>query len=117
MQSQGARGRGPQAKIWVVEDEAEIACLFSDVLIDFEKYMLVCVDNAAKVFARPGDIIFLDLRGTNASALNSNGAKVITMSGSPELAPDVAKPFRFQQIRTQILKTLAEHSALYRKPA
>ena len=98
---------GRKPTIWIVEDEPEICCLFVDVLIVFNGYLLSCVDSADKVDAQPGDIVFLDMRGTKAAKLNSNGARVITMSGDESLHPEVSKPFRFSEIRELIREALA----------
>ncbi len=108
----GAKKR-PNRKptIWVVEDEPEITCLFAEVLIDFNGFLLDCVDHASKVHAEPGDLIFLDLHGTHAKDIKTNGAKLITMSGDTALEPDVPKPFRFADIRLKMRAARAEASA------
>ena len=75
--------------IWIVEDEPDICCLFVDLLVLFDNFALVCVDDAAKVKAEDTDIIFLDMRGTRPDALNAQNARVVTMSGDGSLHPDI----------------------------
>lgn len=88
--------------IWIVEDEPDIACIFTELLVAFDEYMVVCVDDARDVRAEATDIIFLDMRGTRSKDLVPNGAKVITMSGDGGLNPQISKPFRFDDIRELI---------------
>jgi DNA-binding NtrC family response regulator len=92
----------PKSTIWIVEDEPEICCLFSDILLEFGGFMVVCVDSADQVDAREGDLIFLDIHGTKASRLRSNNARVVTMSGDFSVKPDMAKPFHYEEIESFI---------------
>ncbi len=96
-----------KATIWVVEDEPDIACLFADILLEFQDYYLVCVDDASKVDTRPGDLIFLDMRGTKARKMRPQQGRLITMSGDINLNPTLSKPFSFDDIRTIVREHLA----------
>lgn len=88
--------------IWIVEDEAEICCLFADLLVDYEAYNVVCVEDARRVRSQPGDFIFLDLNGTRSQMLQPNGATVITMSGDDAQKPEIRKPFDFREIQRRM---------------
>lgn len=85
--------------IWIVEDDPEICCLFSDLLITHDKFYIVCVEDAGRVLAKKGDLIFLDLHGTRARNLPPSDAQIITMSGDSTREPDLEKPFHLSAVR------------------
>lgn len=94
--------------IWIVEDDPDICCLFSDILLEFGNFMVVCVDDAANVAAKQGDLIFLDIHGTKSSRLKANDARVVTMSGDGEIEPELAKPFQYSHIENLVKEFISK---------
>lgn len=93
-----------QKTVWVVDDIEEIIYSFMAALANQTDYCFVYVANAKDVKAEPGDIVFLDLTGTNAPALQvKDGVKVIRMTGG-ERPADLYKPFSGKEINVLVQK-------------
>lgn len=93
-----------QKTIWVVDDIEDIIFSFMSALAHYTDYRFVYVANAKEVEAEPGDIVFLDLNGTNAGALRLKpGVHVIRMTGGDKPA-ELYKPFSTKEINKLVVQ-------------
>lgn len=81
-----------------MDDIEEIIFSFMSALAQHTEYRFVYVSNAKEVDAIAGDIVFLDLTGTNAGALQiTEGVHVIRMTGGSKPA-ELHKPFSGKEV-------------------
>ncbi len=84
--------------IWVVDDDEDIIFCFTEALAAHMDYRIVYAANAKEVRAEDGDIVFLDLTGTNSGALLLKpGVHLFRMTGGFKPA-ELHKPFSAAEI-------------------
>jgi len=85
--------------VWVVEDSPAYADALSRQVASFG-VRVVSVDSVGRAFPTDGDIVLLDLMGTQSNKIQfGGGVRVYTMSACADFRPNLVKPLTMQEIK------------------
>ena len=85
-------------RVYIVEDNVAYAQIVERMFKDTDAVVMV-TNNAADISPQLGDVVLLDLLGTDARRIRLSGNfRLITMSTCANLNPDLVKPFTREQL-------------------
>lgn len=97
-------------RIWIIEDDEQLRDIIYQALRPLSTRIVLC-DEVKMIDPNAGDLVLMDMHGTQSHLLKSNGAHIIRMTGDPGLPADLYKPFGLDELVNLVERKIAELDA------